>query len=81
MQNNLGFRQTHQRQNLYCPKFGNVGYWASKFFVEEGARLVGVAEWDGSIYNEEGIDPEKLNKFKLENNGVTPIPRSQSFPN
>jgi glutamate dehydrogenase (NAD(P)+) len=23
--------------------FGNVGYWASKFFVEEGARLVGVA--------------------------------------
>jgi len=23
--------------------FGNVGYWASKFFVEEGAKLVGVA--------------------------------------
>jgi glutamate dehydrogenase (NAD(P)+) len=37
--------------------FGNVGYWASKFFVEEGAKLVGVAEFDGSIYNEDGIDP------------------------
>jgi len=23
--------------------FGNVGYWASKFFVEEGAKLIGVA--------------------------------------
>ena len=23
--------------------FGNVGYWASKFFTEAGAKLVGVA--------------------------------------
>jgi glutamate dehydrogenase (NAD(P)+) len=23
--------------------FGNVGYWASKFFVQEGAKLIGVA--------------------------------------
>ena len=23
--------------------FGNVGYWASKFFIEEGAKLIGVA--------------------------------------
>lgn len=23
--------------------FGNVGYWASKFFVEAGAKLIGVA--------------------------------------
>lgn len=29
--------------------FGNVGYWASKFFVEDGAILIGVAEADGSF--------------------------------
>jgi glutamate dehydrogenase (NAD(P)+) len=23
--------------------FGNVGYWASKYFTEDGAKLVGVA--------------------------------------
>lgn len=23
--------------------FGNVGYWASKFFVNEGAILIGIA--------------------------------------
>jgi glutamate dehydrogenase (NAD(P)+) len=23
--------------------FGNVGYWASKFFTDAGAKLVGVA--------------------------------------
>ena len=40
--------------------FGNVGYWASKFFVEAGAKLVGVAEYDGSIHSEEGINPDEL---------------------
>jgi len=31
--------------------FGNVGYFASKYFTEAGARLIGVAELDGSVYN------------------------------
>ena len=44
--------------------FGNVGYWASKFFVEEGAVLIGVAEADGSFICEEGINPDDLWKFK-----------------
>lgn len=29
--------------------FGNVGYWASKYMTEYGAKLIGVAEVDGSI--------------------------------
>ena len=32
--------------------FGNVGYWASKFFVQDGAILVGVCEADGSLFCE-----------------------------
>lgn len=37
-----------------------MGYWASKFFTEEGAKLIGVAEFDGSIYNPEGINYQDL---------------------
>lgn len=41
--------------------FGNVGYWAAKFFAQAGAVIVGIAEHDGSIYNPvNGIDPESL---------------------
>lgn len=36
--------------------FGNVGYYSAKFFTEEGAKLIGVVEWDGTIMNENGID-------------------------
>lgn len=59
--------------------FGNVGYWASKFFVEEGAQLVGVAEFDGSIYNENGIDPEELNTYKIKNKGIANFPGCKTF--
>lgn len=48
--------------------FGNVGYWASKFFIEAGAKLVGVAEYGGSVYNPDGIEPDDLKSF-LEKNG------------
>ena len=54
--------------------FGNVGYWASKFFVEEGGILVGVVEHDGSIYNEQGINPDLLNDFKKNNGGIKGYP-------
>lgn len=40
--------------------FGNVGYWASHFMKERGAILIGVQDASGSIYNENGIDPEAL---------------------
>lgn len=55
---NLGVEPGIRGKTFIVQGFGNVGYWASKFFVEEGVKLVGVAEFDGSIYNENGIDPE-----------------------
>lgn len=48
---NLGVEPGIKGKTFIVQGFGNVGYWASKFFVEEGAKLVGVAEFDGSIYD------------------------------
>ncbi|MBT8399314.1 MAG: Glu/Leu/Phe/Val dehydrogenase [Rhodothermia bacterium] len=39
---------------------GNVGYHAAKFLSEHGVKLVGVGEYEGAIYNAEGIDLEDL---------------------
>ncbi len=35
---------------------GNVGYHAARFFYDAGAIIVGVAEFEGSIMKEDGID-------------------------
>jgi glutamate dehydrogenase (NAD(P)+) len=39
---------------------GNVGYHAAKFFEEGGALIVGLAEYEGGIYNAKGLDVEKV---------------------
>lgn len=35
---------------------GNVGYHTAKFFQEAGAKIVGLAEFEGAIYNNDGLD-------------------------
>jgi glutamate dehydrogenase (NAD(P)+) len=76
---NLGVEPGVKGKKFIVQGFGNVGYWASKFFVSEGAILVGVAEFDGSIYNENGIDPDTLLDFKKNNSGIRSYPGCQSF--
>lgn len=49
--------------------FGNVGYWASHFLVKEGAKLIAVQDHSGTIYNQDGIEPDKLLAFAKENDG------------
>ena len=50
--------------------FGAVGYNAAKFLIEQGAKLVGVEEFDGCVYNPNGIDVENLKKYLTKNKGV-----------
>ncbi|KAF0852771.1 mitochondrial glutamate dehydrogenase [Andalucia godoyi] len=44
--------------------FGNVGYHSALFLVENGAKLVGVGEWNSGVWNPDGINPEQLNAYK-----------------
>lgn len=48
--------------------FGVMGYWTSKFMIERGAILVGVLEYEGSLYNKNGINPEELKAHMEKNN-------------
>jgi glutamate dehydrogenase (NAD(P)+) len=48
---------------------GNVGYHSAKYLSEAGAKIVGVAEWNGGIWDESGIDIEALKKYQLEHKG------------
>lgn len=40
--------------------FGNVGYWASHFLIEEGAILLAVQDAHATISNKDGISAEDL---------------------
>ncbi|KIC42173.1 glutamate dehydrogenase [Ruegeria sp. ANG-R] len=54
---------------------GNVGYHAAKFLSEEdGSRVVGIIEWDGALYNPDGIDVEAVRQWIVKHGGVKDYP-------
>jgi glutamate dehydrogenase (NAD(P)+) len=62
--------------------FGNVGFWASKFLTKSGAKLVGVVEWNSSIYNPDGMDPDEIIAYKNKNKTLHGFPgATESYSN
>ncbi len=61
--------------------FGNVGWFVSKFLTERGARMVGVSDSKGVIYNKDGIDFKTLADVKKVKGTVTAYRPGEVMPN
>lgn len=61
--------ETLEGKKFIVQGFGNVGYWASYFLEQEGAKMVGVQDAYGTITNEEGINVDNLFNYSKANKG------------
>jgi glutamate dehydrogenase (NAD(P)+) len=77
----LGLSRGIEGKTFVVQGLGNVGYHAAKNMTEAGAILVGVAEIDGSIYSRNGIDLDKLMKYKDESGGITGFESAEILEN
>ena len=60
----VGFTSSMSDKTFIIQGLGNVGYHASKFISEDNqVRLIGIAEYNGAIFNQEGLDVEHAKKF------------------
>lgn len=61
---------------------GNVGAYSSQISQEEGdARIISVAEYEGAIYNPNGIDVAALIKHRAENGTIMTFPNATPLAN
>lgn len=56
----LGLTTGLSGKKIIVQGLGNVGYYSAKFLSEFGAIIVGLCEFEGAIYNEDGLDVEAV---------------------
>ncbi|MDL2295402.1 Glu/Leu/Phe/Val dehydrogenase [Lachnospiraceae bacterium OttesenSCG-928-E19] len=73
--------QALQRQNkkingakIAIQGFGNVGTFTAKSAFDMGAKIVGLAEWNVILYNENGIDINDLMAYRDANKSLVGFP-------
>jgi glutamate dehydrogenase (NAD(P)+) len=59
---------------------GNVGYYAALFFQQAGARIVGLAEREGSIASADGLDLGKVVTHRQETGSLMDFPGAKNLP-
>ena len=80
----LGLSTGVEDKTVVIQGFGNVGYHSAKFFSEAGAKVIAIAEWDGAIYNPDGLDIIAVDEHRkatgsiLGSPNATPIENSSS---
>ncbi len=61
--------------------FGNVGYHVSQILHrEDGAKIVAVGEYDGTVYSSRGIDPAALQRHRKKTGSILRFPGTRTLP-
>jgi glutamate dehydrogenase (NAD(P)+) len=66
----IGLSPGLEGKKVIVQGLGNVGYHAAKYLQEGGALIVSVAEIDGAIFNEKGIEIDELFIHKKESGSI-----------
>ncbi len=62
------FGMDRERTKVIVQGFGNVGSNAAKLMSDAGYKIIGIAEYNGGLYNAKGIDIDALLEFRDRNN-------------
>jgi glutamate dehydrogenase (NAD(P)+) len=58
---------------------GNVGYHTAKFFQDAGAKIIGLAEYEGAIYSQNGLDVDEVFNHRKATGSILHFPGANNF--
>ena len=61
--------------------FGNVGYWSAKFLQDGGADIIAIAEYEGAIYDPNGLDVDEVFKHRKEKGSILNYKKAKNIKN
>jgi glutamate dehydrogenase (NAD(P)+) len=59
-----------EKTRVIVQGFGNVGSNAAQLMYQAGYKVIGIGEWDGGLYNKNGIDIDALVEHKQRNGSI-----------
>jgi glutamate dehydrogenase (NAD(P)+) len=75
----LGLSVGVEGKRVVVQGLGNVGYHTAKFFQEHGAKIVGLSEWEGAIFNMDGLDVDAVVEHRKTKGSIVNFPGSTNF--
>jgi glutamate dehydrogenase (NAD(P)+) len=75
----LGLSLGIEGKKIIVQGLGNVGYHSAKFFEDGKAIVVGLAEYEGAIYNENGLDVEAVFQHRKKTGSILHFPGAKNL--
>src|SRR3954468_11625776 len=76
----LGMHTGVEGKRVVVQGLGNVGYHAAKFFREGGAKVIGLAEFEGAIMNADGLNEEQVFQHRKKTGSILNFPGATNLP-
>jgi glutamate dehydrogenase (NAD(P)+) len=77
----LGLTAGLEGKKVIVQGLGNVGYYSAKFFQDGGATIVGIGEYEGAIYNVNGLDVDAVFNHRKSTGSILNFPGAQNVTN
>jgi glutamate dehydrogenase (NAD(P)+) len=73
------FEMARESTRVIIQGFGNVGSNAAKLMQDAGYKIIGIAEYDGGLYNKNGIDIDGLLEHRDRNKTIVGYPEAEAY--
>ncbi|MEI9955407.1 MAG: Glu/Leu/Phe/Val dehydrogenase [Ferruginibacter sp.] len=70
----LGLSIGIEGKRVVVQGLGNVGYHSAKFFREAGAKVIALAEFEGAIFNADGLNEEEVFQHRKKTGSLLNFP-------